>query len=191
MSGVRVPPVKRNARRVHVPSRRITCTAAMNVLHLRTSVLLKFTLPSDCGANGPTGAPAVRRAVAAHIRFRKGTTIAAGETPPQSDRFGSLWYRTVPVHCDVSAWSTWTTCTLTCGGGAQTRSRSVVTHAEHGGYVCPSLEEVQQCNDSPCPVDCTTTEWTGWSTCTATCGGGTHRRSRSVTTPVQHGGTAC
>ena len=96
-----------------------------------------------------------------------------------------------PVHCDVSVWGSWTACTLTCGGGTQTRSRSVVTHADHGGYTCPSVQEVQSCNHAECPVDCVQTAWSGWTSCSLTCGTGSQMRTRSITTMSQHGGVAC
>ena len=46
-----------------------------------------------------------------------------------------------PIHCAATAFSAWTTCTKSCGTGSQLRSRSIATHARHGGYVCPYLAE--------------------------------------------------
>ena len=44
-------------------------------------------------------------------------------------------------HCVVSDFSAWTTCTKSCGSGAQSRSRSITTEATYGGYACPYLDE--------------------------------------------------
>merc|ERR1712196_712873 len=40
-------------------------------------------------------------------------------------------------------------------------------------------------------VDCVWNQWSAWSTCTATCGGGTRQRFRSTLIPPQHGGKPC
>ena len=60
----------------------------------------------------------------------------------------------VPVDCEVSAWGQWGTCSETCGGGTQTRTRTVVLAAKNGGEACPELEETQACNEDPCPAAC-------------------------------------
>jgi len=60
-----------------------------------------------------------------------------------------------PVHCEVSTWAEWSACDKTCGTGGQTRTRSVTTHADHGGYVCPNLNEARDCNTDACPVPTT------------------------------------
>ena len=38
-----------------------------------------------------------------------------------------------PVNCVVSPWAGWPSCSKTCGGGAQTTTRSVTTPAKYGG----------------------------------------------------------
>merc|ERR1712142_1061606 len=89
--------------------------------------------------------------------------------------------------CDPSilpVWSPWTAfseCTVTCGGGTQTRSRD---------HDCLGAEtETQNCNTDPGAFS----EWTEWSTCTVTCGGGTQGRSRvhSCTGVVEEETQAC
>ena len=54
------------------------------------------------------------------------------------------------------AWATWTswgTCTVTCGGGTQTRSRTCTNPApQYGGANCPgSAGSSQACNTQHCP----------------------------------------
>ena len=94
-----------------------------------------------------------------------------------------------PVHCIVSSWAPWTACHRSCGGGAQSRSRSIVRHFTHGGFQCPNLSEVRACNSHVCPIDCTLSEFGPWSTCTRTCGSGQSRRVRALVTAAQHGGS--
>jgi hypothetical protein len=40
-------------------------------------------------------------------------------------------------------------------------------------------------------VDCVLSNWTAWGNCNQTCGGGTHTRTRTMTTAPVNGGTAC
>ena len=95
------------------------------------------------------------------------------------------------VHCGVSAWAPWGACSVSCGGGSHKRTRVVTTKAEHGGYVCPFLEESAPCNEDACPEDCAVGEWTSWLACSATCGGGYKPRSRPIVATAAHGGAIC
>merc|ERR1719299_152600 len=92
--------------------------------------------------------------------------------------------------CEVSAWVPGE-CTVTCGGGMQMLNRSVSIQPAYGGAACPPLTMDRACNDFPCPVDCEVDTWSGWSTCSADCGGGVKQRSRSVTRTPEHGGARC
>ena len=96
-----------------------------------------------------------------------------------------------PVHCVVTAWSDWSACTQSCGTGSTNRVRSVTTHGEHGGYVCPALKETDTCNSQPCPVDCAVSPYGTWSTCTKSCGSGTQKQDRTITTHPAEGGVSC
>jgi len=95
------------------------------------------------------------------------------------------------VGCKVEDWSSWSDCSATCGGGTKTRGRGVVQEAEIGGAVCPTLEEEESCNTDQCPVDCEVEDWSSWSECSATCGGGTRTRERKVVQEPENGGAAC
>jgi len=95
----------------------------------------------------------------------------------------------LPVDCEVSGWSAWGPCSEPCGGGTQTRTRTVVLQPKDGGAACPDLEETQDCNMDPCDGACcidgtcqVTSEydcymaggaWDGSPTCDGVyCGGG-------------------
>merc|ERR1719159_1442287 len=92
--------------------------------------------------------------------------------------------------CEVSDWVPGE-CTVTCGGGMQMLNRSVSIQPAYGGAECPPLTMDRVCNDIPCPIDCEVGTWSGWSTCSADCGGGVKQRVRSVTRTPQHGGARC
>merc|ERR1719270_1751499 len=62
---------------------------------------------------------------------------------------------------------------------------------ENGGAPCPALEEEEPCNTDQCPVDCEVEDWSLWSECSATCGGGTRTRERKVVQEPENGGAAC
>jgi len=47
------------------------------------------------------------------------------------------------------------------------------------------------CNANPCPIDCKLHEWSGWSKCSAECGGGVRQRLREVKTASKYGGFPC
>merc|ERR1719236_85097 len=71
--------------------------------------------------------------------------------------------------CEVSKWDP-EECTKKCAGGEQKLSRNVLTHP-NGGAACLPLAAMRSCNNEPCPVDCKQEQWSGWSKCSAECGG--------------------
>lgn len=91
--------------------------------------------------------------------------------------------------CAVSSWSA-DDCDAKCGGGKQRLSRTITTQPD-GGAACPVLEMERSCNEDECPVDCKLQTWSGWSSCSAPCGGGVKERSRIVDQVAMHGGTQC
>jgi hypothetical protein len=82
--------------------------------------------------------------------------------------------------CELSSWSSWSDCSELCGGGTQTRSRTILREE---GQACPdtsALTETRVCNTQPCPsstpatpADCVEPPW---SECSKECGGGTKYR---------------
>jgi len=146
---------------------------------------------SGPGVSGNTFNPALAgpglHTITYTVSAQEGSAIA----PTTSSSSVNLTVTACPVNCEVSAWSSWSTCTETCGGGTQTRTRTVITPASNGGADCPVLEETRACNEQPCPIDCEVSAWSNWSTCTETCGGGTQTRTRTVITPASNGGVDC
>ncbi|XP_052255771.1 coadhesin-like isoform X2 [Dreissena polymorpha] len=119
---------------------------------------------------------------------------------PRPDRFGDNCYGDAseytvcqndhcvsPVHGNWSAWSVWSTCSVTCDGGLQKRSRSCTNPKPNalGDYCFGDNSEYIVCQNQPCisPVHGNWSAWSVWSTCSVTCDGGLQKRSRSCTNP--------
>jgi hypothetical protein len=91
--------------------------------------------------------------------------------------------------CEVSKWDP-EECTKKCAGGEQKLTRSVLTHPNRGTKCLP-LAAMKSCNNAPCPVDCKLSTWSGWSKCSAECGGGVQQRLREVKRAMKYGGKPC
>ena len=95
--------------------------------------------------------------------------------------------------CEVSYWSSWSSCSAnSCGDrGNQSRSRIITSNSSCGGVACPpSLDETRQCYSSAL-VNCQLSSWSEWSVCTATSckKSGIQFSSRHRITTEQCGGT--
>jgi len=93
------------------------------------------------------------------------------------------------VDCKEEKWKA-EECSKKCGGGTQKLMRGLVTGPNGGRKCLPRTAEVK-CNEHPCPVDCRSESWTGWSKCSAECGGGVQQRLRVVTRAAKYEGTPC
>lgn len=74
------------------------------------------------------------------------------------------------VHCSVSHWSSWSSCSAIskCEQlGSQSRSRSIITTPLCGGHACPSnLRESRHCDAVGTAEICQLSSWSQWSACT-------------------------
>ncbi|XP_067942024.1 coadhesin-like [Watersipora subatra] len=109
-----------------------------------------------------------------------------------------------PVHGGWELWESWTSCTVTCGGGRSSRERSCDAPVpDFGGRFClggnPANIDIdgvewewKDCNTQPCVVDGAWSLWTEWSSCSSTCNNGMAERNRTCTNPPPaHGGLPC
>merc|ERR1712076_250647 len=102
-----------------------------------------------------------------------------------------------PVNGGWGEFGAWDECPVSCGGAEHSRVRTCDSPAPaHGGNDCTvdgsSNTEVERCNENPCPVNGGWGEWSTWSQCPVTCGGGEIERTRACDSPApQHGGEEC
>eukprot|EP01006_Ploeotia_vitrea_P028505 TRINITY_DN61182_c0_g1_i2.p1 TRINITY_DN61182_c0_g1~~TRINITY_DN61182_c0_g1_i2.p1 ORF type:complete len:763 (-),score=91.44 TRINITY_DN61182_c0_g1_i2:106-2394(-) len=109
-----------------------------------------------------------------------------------------------PVTGGWATWGSWATCTVTCGGGTQTRTRTCTNPTPaNGGNECQltaggrgtTEQQQQNCNQGACPTTAVDGGWGAWGAygaCSATCGGGTQTRTRQCNNPTpSNGGANC
>merc|ERR1711865_1333957 len=114
-----------------------------------------------------------------------------GVTCPMLKEYKTCNTFACPIDCKVTGWTSFTACSATCGSGTKFRTRSIINMHLHGGITCPITKFMKTCQTFHCPVDCRLSSWTAFTACTATCGSGSKKRSRSITTTNLHGGVTC
>lgn len=116
---------------------------------------------------------------------------AGGRACPALKNTVACNMKTCAVDCAVSAWSSWSVCSRSCGGGSHARSRKVISPARFAGKECPYLGETTKCGTMACPADCVTSGWQAWSSCSHSCGIGQRKRERRIVREIEHGGARC
>uniref|UniRef100_A0A3B4TCW3 SCO-spondin n=1 Tax=Seriola dumerili TaxID=41447 RepID=A0A3B4TCW3_SERDU len=84
-----------------------------------------------------------------------------------------------------SQWTPWGQCSVSCGAGLQSRYRFCSSpHRSGSGLPClgPHRED-QVCISTPCDRDGGWGQWSNWTECTKSCGGGIRSRRRECDSP--------
>ena len=76
------------------------------------------------------------------------TYISTGSPTPTPESWLYCDINCAPaVDCQWSDWNSWSTCSITCGIGSQTRTRTELQSAVNGGQVCQGTnQETQSCD---------------------------------------------
>ncbi|XP_060725777.1 adhesion G protein-coupled receptor B1 isoform X1 [Tachysurus vachellii] len=92
-----------------------------------------------------------------------------------------------PVDGVWNEWSSWSSCSVSCSNGTMQRTREC-NGPSYGGSECQG-EWLQRrdCFLRECPVDGQWQQWSSWSRCTKTCGGGSQQRERVCYGPLFFG----
>jgi len=85
-----------------------------------------------------------------------------------------------PVECGLSHWSAWGKCSKECGGGVQSKVRSLEVQPKNGGQACDALSQTQACNTGNCDVDCVIGKWMDFQPCTKSCNAGYEERRKRM-----------
>lgn len=89
----------------------------------------------------------------------------------------------------------WSTCSKTCAGGVQKRTRTCYAPGWAGRVDCSHLGadfETRVCETQPCPINGNWGAWTPWGECSKTCGIGSRMKTRKCDSPAaQYGGIGC
>jgi len=121
------------------------------------------------------------------------------------------------INCEISKWSTWTSCSKSCGTGTRSQYRIVETENQGNGTSCSDAlaalhasesnnynwTKSENCATDDCPINCVMQGWESWSPCETnsvnhqgqSCGSGTHKRVNLIVTHPVNGagknGTSC
>ncbi|KAL7887002.1 hypothetical protein AOLI_G00047230 [Acnodon oligacanthus] len=95
-----------------------------------------------------------------------------------------------PVDGVWNEWSAWSSCSASCSNGTMQRTREC-NGPSYGGSECQGeWLQTRDCFLRECPVDGRWQQWSSWSSCTKTCGGGSQQRQRVCYGPF-FGGEPC
>lgn len=137
-------------------------------------------LVSDCEVSGWQDGPCSAECGGGTRNVTRSVVMPPGEgghSCPALARVEECNRLACPTDCAMSDWGPWAACSLTCGGGTQSRNRGVLRPAK-GGMPCGATGATQLCNMQACDVDCVLSDWSVWGPCSQSCGGGAQTRTR-------------
>lgn len=106
---------------------------------------------SDCSCSWGFGHCRAADGTDSCIRCPSGAVLSGGNCTLDAMLCpGSAVPPSPSVDCVLSDWSDWSACSAECGGGKQTRTRTITTAAANGGEACGALTEEQACNTQDC-----------------------------------------
>lgn len=143
------------------------CSATADGLHERERFIARYSTDNGAQCNG-----ALKQVSQCLVTTASGIAAIAP---------------TAPLPCAFSDWTPFSNCSVSCGGGHQSRTRRV-THQ----YKCQGpVNETRACNTQLChaPVDCAWHDWSEWGRCDV-CSGVRHR-NRQLITQGSRGGKLC
>ena len=108
-----------------------------------------------------------------YSRNRTRTCVGSG-CPGRNIEYQSCGSGACPIASFWGVWGEWTTCSASCNGGTRYRTRV----CQNGNSCIGFYYEIDDsCNSNPCVV-ATWSEWSEYSSCSLTCGGGIMTRTR-------------
>jgi len=126
-------------------------------------------MPGDKVPTNPSELP--KRIWRREIRAEPNNNTFSLPCPPRRDMKRTCNAFLCPVHCEVSEFEPWSTCTADCDGGTMTHMRKVMTPPRYGGAKCPMTTGREECNSHPCNVDCMLHHyWWSKTGCLQSCG---------------------
>ena len=90
----------------------------------------------------------------------------------------------------LSQWSDDGSCSVSCGGGQISQTRTIVVAPDGGGAPCGTQTQTVTCNTELCPVNCGF-YWNGWSGCPGNCGPQMNVQTVTIYQPAQGNGQQC
>ena len=147
---------------------------------------IDFRAPLDLSASS---AASVTIGTGGSVAFTTGSGSGCGSLTNCQDGVTAT-----AIDC-AGAYSDWSECSMSCGGGTESRSYTVTMLARDGGSAAActaadGAEDARACNTQACPTFCVGSYGPAGA-CSADCGTGTTSRLFSVSTPAANGGAGC
>ncbi|XP_053391091.1 semaphorin-5A-like, partial [Mercenaria mercenaria] len=134
---------------------------------------------SECDVTCETGQQTRKRTCTNPAPENKGLDCEGNSTD-----FKVCLKQPCPVHGGWTLWSEWEKCSVTCDVGIQRRHRNCSNPypSKYGDHCFGDTLDDRICMPGPCSNGGWST-WTGWTSCSSSCGGGLRSHSRSCTNP--------